>query len=55
MLNICLTLNGKKRDEMDWGKNNDLASQKKVLRGKRQLLGVDLELALPQWLRPLPL
>lgn len=52
---MLLTLNGKKRDEIEWGKKNDLTSQKKeFLRGKRQLLGVSLELTLHQWLGPLP-
>lgn len=36
-----LTLNGKKRDEMEWSKKNELTSQKtEFLRGKRWLLGV---------------
>lgn len=55
LCSMLLTLNGKKRDEIEWGKKNDLTSQKKeFLRGKRQLLGVSLELTLHQWLRPLP-
>lgn len=44
------------RDEMEWVKKHDLYfTKERVLKEKRQLHGVDLEVVLPQWLRPLPM